>query len=203
MDRITNESNMWFQALKMEDEGNYHEAFKFYLQDSKLALKQKSLASAALSCSCAAICLSRLGNIPAARKLYHQSGIIYENNGDQVIGNSVREALWSYQEAYGYFTIACEDIYAQNVCKKLLSLARKVNPFFGEQEIIESLKLRKLELDFNTVSKTSMKMSADVDRQIDIFLQEIQVNFNDLSIDETNSKYTKIGGNTSEESITN
>lgn len=204
MDRITNESNLWLRALKLEDEGNYLEAFEIYLQDSKLSFKKKSFVGAALSCSCAATCLVKTGNIPAARKLYHQAGQIYENNGDHVIGDSVREAMWSYQEACDYFTLACENVHVQNVCEKLIALARKVNPFFGEQEIMESLRLRKLEIDANNISKTNMKISADVDREINNFLHEIKENLINLTLDGKNSTgKVKHRGEISEESITN
>ncbi len=203
MDRITNESNLWLQALKLEDEGNYIEAFKVYLKDSKLSLQQKSFSSAALSCSCAANCIANTGNPMAARKLYHQAGKIYENNGDHVIGNSVREALWSYQEAYDYFTLACENFYAQNVCEKFVSLSKKVNPFFGEKEALDSLMMRKLELDSNPPSKIIMQVSADIDAEISDFLNEIKTNLNDMVSDNEDPNVTKSGGKSFEKSIAN
>ena len=58
MDRITNESNLWLNAIKMEDEGSYLKAFVFYLKDSSECIKQNSFVRAALSCSCAADCLA-------------------------------------------------------------------------------------------------------------------------------------------------
>lgn len=204
MDRITNESNLWLQALKLEDEGNHLDAFKVYLQDSKLSLQQKSFLSAALSCSCAANCIANAGNPMAARKLYHQAGQIYESNGDHVIGNSVREALWSYQEAYEYFTLACENFYAQNVYGKFVSLAKKVNPFFGEKEAMDSLRMRKLELDSNPTSKIIMQASADVDREISNFLNEIKINLGDMVSDNKDpSNVTRSGGKDNEKSIAN
>ena len=157
----------------MEDEGNYLEAFLFYLKDSAECIKQNSLVRAALSCSCAADCLSMTGNLATARQLYMQTAIIYENNANLVIGNSVREALWSYQEAYEYFNLACENNKAQHVYERCVSLSRKVNPFFGEKEAMESLRMRKMDQESSNVHPTNMQVSADVDNAIKTFLNEI------------------------------
>lgn len=174
MDRITNESNLWLNAIKMEDERNYLEAFLFYLKDTAEFIKQNSLVRAALSCSCAADCLVKEGNLAAAHQLYVQTAIIYENNANLVIGNSVREALWSYQEAYEYYILACENNKAQQIYEKHVSLSRKINPFFGEKEAMESLRMRKIELESNShMHATNMHVSADVDDAIKNFLNDI------------------------------
>jgi tetratricopeptide (TPR) repeat protein len=174
MDRITNESNLWLNAIKMEDEGNYLKAFSFYLEDAGECVRQNSLVRAGLSCSCAADCLAMTGNLAAARQLYAQAASIYENNVHLVIGHSVREALWSYKEAYEYFNLACENDKAEHIYEKYLSLSRKINPFFGEKEAVESMRMRKttLESSFN-VRPTNMQVSADIDNTIKNFLNKI------------------------------
>jgi tetratricopeptide (TPR) repeat protein len=182
MDRITNESNLWLNAIKMEDEGNYLKAFVFYLKDSSECIKQNSFVRAALSCSCAADCLAMNGNLAGARQLYLQTACLYENNAIHVIGNSIREALWSYQEAYEYFHLACENNKAQNIYEKYVSLSRKTNPFFGEKEAMESLRIRKTETESHSGIHTSnMQVSADVDNAIQNFLQEIAATNDDRS----------------------
>lgn len=182
MDRITNESNLWLNAVKMEDEGNYLKAFVFYLKDSSECIKQNSFVRAALSCSCAADCLAMNGNLAGARQLYLQTAYLYENNVIHVIGNSVREALWSYQEAYEYFNLACENNKAQNIYEKYVSLSRKINPFFGEKEAMESLRIRKTDTESHSGIHTSnMQVSADVDNAIQNFLQEMTVTNDDRS----------------------
>ena len=174
MDRITNESNLWLNAIKMEDEGNYLKAFIFYLKDSSECIKQNSFVRAALSCSCAADCLAMDGNLAGARQLYLQTAALYENNAVHVIGNSVREALWSYQEAYEYYNLACENNKAQNIYEKYVSLSRKINPFFGEEQAMESLRIRKSdETPQSGVHTSNMQVSADVDNAIKNFLTEI------------------------------
>jgi hypothetical protein len=174
MDRITNESNLWLNAIKAEDDGNYIEAFLFYLKDSTECLKQNSLVRAALSCSCAANCLATTGNLTAIRQLYMQTATIYENNANLVIGQSVREALWSYQQAYEYFSLACDDNKTQHIYERYVSLSKKVNPFVGENEAMETLRLRKMDLDSKSNTyPTNMQVSADVDNAIKSFLKEI------------------------------
>ena len=183
MDRITNESNSWLNAIKAEDDGNYLEAFLFYLKDSSDCVKQNSLVRAALSCSCAANCLLITGNLAASRQLYMQTASIYENNANLVIGYSVREALWSYQQAYEYYTLAYNNNKARNIYEKYISLSKKVNPFAGEKDAIESL--RKMEIDLKSDSNThskNMQVSADVDNAIKNFLNEIS-----LAPDKSNS----------------
>ena len=174
MDRITNESNLCLNAIKMEDEGDYLKAFLFYLKDSSECLKQNSIVRAALSCSCAANCLVRDGNLAGARQLYLQTAALYESNAIQVIGSSVREALWSYQEAYEYYHLACENNKVQYIYEKYVSLSRKINPFFGEKDAMESLHIRKTDIESPSGARaTNMQVSADVDNAIKNFLNEI------------------------------
>lgn len=174
MDRITNESNLWLNAIKMEDEGNYLNAFLYYLKDSSECIKKNSLVRAALSCSCAADCLAMDGNLAGARQLYMQTAVLYEKNAIAVIGNSVREALWSYQEAYEYYNLACENNKAQQIYEKYVSLSMKINPFYGEKEAMESLRIRKTALEQHlNIPASNMQVSADVDNAINSFLNEM------------------------------
>lgn len=182
MDRITNESNLWLNAIKCEDEGDHLEAFLFYLKDSSECVKQNSLVRAALSCSCAANCLATTGNLAAARQLYKQTATMYENNANSVIGNSVREALWSYGEAYEYYHLACENNKAEHIYEKHVSLSRKINPFVGEKEAMESLRSRKTVLDLNSnINQPNMQVSADIDNAIANFMNETGPTCNELN----------------------
>ena len=63
MHRITSESNLWLNAIQMEEEGNFSEAFFLYLKDAAESLQRNLLVRAALCCSCAANCLSTTGNL--------------------------------------------------------------------------------------------------------------------------------------------
>ncbi len=142
-DRITDESDLWLNAIKMEDGNDFLEASVFYLNDAVDSLKHNMLVRTALSCLCAAECLVRMGHYSDARRLYLETAIIYEENADRVLGESVRESLWSLQEAYENFLLASDTSGAQHIFEKYVFLTRKLNPFFGEGETMELLRSKK------------------------------------------------------------
>lgn len=142
-DRITDESDLWLNAVKMEDGNDLLEASVYYLNDAANSLKHNMLVRTALSCLCAAECLVRMGHHADARRLYLETAIIYEENADRILGESIREALWSLQEAYENFLLASDQSGAQHIFEKYVFLARKLNPFFGEGETMELLKSKK------------------------------------------------------------
>jgi len=139
LDRITSESNPWLNAIKMEDQGNYKEAITFYLKDAAESVKQDFWIRAALSFSCAAHCYKEIKNQKAAQDLYEGVGIIYEQCADSVLGKSIRESLWFLEQSYEYFVLASDKDRANRVYEKYASLARKVNPFLGSEQVMKSL----------------------------------------------------------------
>ena len=203
MDRITDEDNLWLNAVKMEDQGNFFEASVYYLKDASGCLKQNTLVKTALSCSCAASCLANLGNPIAARQLYLEAARIYEENADSIIGESIRESLWSLQEAYEYYLLGGYDDKAQKVYDKSLFLARKVNPFSGEDEIMRNLRMKKKQADDTmNVTRTNAQISAEIDEEIQRFMLQRKSNPNtDKGTDHTVLLKSTKGGKTSEESI--
>jgi hypothetical protein len=91
----------------------------------------------------------------------------YEKNADLVIGESVRESLWSLQEAYENFLLASDYYRAQQIFDKYLSLARKLNPF-GENETMDVLRAKKKSIEnikahINPALKNSNEISAAID----------------------------------------
>ena len=176
IDRITNDSNLWLNAINAEDEGNYLNAFSFYLKDAEECFKQNSPAATALSCSCAASCLISIGNLTAARQLHVVAAMLYEKNAEKVIGQSVRESLWSYRQAYEYYNVAGETGKADRVYEKYVSLSRKVNPFHGENDAMELLRGIKVEVESGLKPhSTNMEISADIEDAIQKFLNEISL----------------------------
>ncbi len=176
MHRITSETNLWLNAIKMEDEGNFLEAFLLYLKDAAESIQGNFLARAALSCSCAANCLSIIGNLAAARRLYQQTATLYEINGDSIMGESVREAIWSYKESYEYYHLACDSEKTQIIYEKYVSLARRINPFLGEEEAMNMLRQRKnsSEVTKNNFTQTNMKISTQVDNAMETISKAIE-----------------------------
>jgi tetratricopeptide (TPR) repeat protein len=172
MERITDDDNLWFNAIKLEDAGKYSEAFVYYLKDSAECLKQNALVKAALSCSCAAICLSYDGNLAAARRLYLEAARIYEDNADFIIGESIRESLWSLQEAYEYYLLGGDNDKADKVYNKTLFLSRKVNPFSHDEEIMQKMKLRKKQIeDTANVAHANLQSSYQIEEEIQKFMR--------------------------------
>ena len=171
MDRITDDDNLWFNAIKLEDAGKYFEAFVCYLKDSSECLKQNSLVKAALSCSCAAICLSYEGNLMTARRLYLETARIYEENADFIIGESIRESLWSLQEAYEYYLLGGSDDKAERVYNKALFLSRKINPFSDDEEFMQRMKLRRKQSDDTVnVAHANLQSSYQIEAEIQKFM---------------------------------
>lgn len=148
----------------MEDAQNFLDASIFYLKDTTECLKRDLLVRAALSCLCAANCLAKAGHNQDSSKLYLEAASIYEENADKIIGKSIRESLWSLQESYECFLLASDYYRAQRIFGKYTSLARKVNPFFGESEAIENLKRRKNSVEKVALHNTpsELKISADI-----------------------------------------
>jgi len=142
-DKITDESDLWLNAIKLEDGNDLLEASVFYLNDAADSLKRNLLVRAALSCLGAAECLVRMGHHTDARRLYLETAVIYEENADRILGESVRESLWSLQEAYENFLFASDYVRAEKIFNKYVFLARKLNPFFGEGEAMDLLKSKK------------------------------------------------------------
>ena len=205
MHRITSESNLWLNAVTMEEEGNFSEAFFLYLKDAAESLQRNLLVRAALCCSCAANCLSITGNLVASRQLYLQTAMLYETNGDSIIGESVREALWSYKECYEYYQLACDSEKTQIVYDKYVSLARRINPFLGEEEAMKLMRQRKKTTNAtkNGITKTNMQISSQVDNAMENILKTIGSICAKNNPNENNSESTQYKVKKFEKSLTN
>ncbi len=128
LQRLTDESNLWFNAVKAEDEGNLESAVSYYMKDALECTRQRSLVRAALSCSCAANCLAKLGAGSPARTLYSEAGGIYVENSEVAMSESIREALWSLQEAFENYSLA-GDSAADTIRNRYVALSARTSPF--------------------------------------------------------------------------
>jgi hypothetical protein len=142
--RLTDESNLWFNAVKAEDEGSFEIATLYYIKDALECIKQRSLVRAALSCSCAANCLARMGAWSPARTLYAEAAGIYFENSEVAMSESIREALWSLQEAFENFALA-GDSAAGTVRERYIMLAARTSPFSGAEHAAKELESRRAE----------------------------------------------------------
>jgi hypothetical protein len=128
LQRLTDESNLWFNAVKAEDEADFVEAASNYLQDALRCLEQ-NLVRSALSCTCAANCLTKMGAKAEAEDLYALAARIYMQNSNVAMSESIREALWSMQEAIENFVLAGNYNEAEQARNKYVALATRTNPF--------------------------------------------------------------------------
>ncbi|MDQ6862750.1 MAG: hypothetical protein M3044_02885 [Thermoproteota archaeon] len=173
-DRLIDRDNYWLTAVNMEDDGNLSDAVKFYLKDAIECLNKVSLGRTALSCSCAATCLAKTGNSEYASALYRETAALYEENADSVIADSIRESLWSLEEAYEYYFVADDFDKAQIAYDKYMVLAKKINPLFGLEEQKETLEFRKFNaqaIKFNNRSVPRRQISSEVIRTMEELLQ--------------------------------
>lgn len=179
MDEIVNKDNLWLNASRMEDEGSNFEAFVHFLKDATECLKQNSSIKTALSCSCAASCLVNIGNLTTARQLYLESARIYEENADSIIAESIRESLWSLQESYEHYLLGGNDEKAQKIYDKYIFLAKKINPFSGEDEIVKNLRMKKKHADtIMNISNADLQISSQVEKAIQNFTNLKKSNLN-------------------------
>jgi hypothetical protein len=129
IDNIASESNLWLNAIKAEEGGELDHAAILYLRDASECLGKGMQLKAALSCSCAAGCIQKMGSQVRARELYAESAQIYLEKAQAVAGVSVREFLWCLRESYRAFQHANNREKAAEVHKYYVSLAGRIDPF--------------------------------------------------------------------------
>lgn len=141
LQRLTDESNLWFNAVKCEDDGDYSEAAAGYMDDAERCMSQ-NLVRSALSCTCAANCLTKLGASAQARRLYELAGRIYMGNSELALSESIREALWSLREAMESFVVGGDLASAAQARNRYIALAARINPFAARLEDLPEVESR-------------------------------------------------------------
>jgi hypothetical protein len=129
VDRITDESNPWLNAMKSEERGDFAGAAMLYLEDAMESLRGERLSKAALSGSCAAMCLDALGFSAQASSVYEEVAELYYENAKRVEKVSVRELMWSLWQAGQFFLAAGEEDKAESVYREYATIAGRVALF--------------------------------------------------------------------------
>ena len=164
MEVLANDSNLWLSASRSEERGDFISGMTLYLKDAKQCLKARWMTRAALSCSCTANCMLKAGHIDEAHRLYAEAGAIYVEHANKIIGNSMREALWSLQQAHESYYTAQDQYNAQRVYEQYVSLASKISPFYNTKEklnVVDFTKRSRL----NIVNDTRIKPHSSSDVQ--------------------------------------
>ena len=128
-DRLIDRENYWLIAINMEEDGKPIDALQFYIKDAIRSLELSLYNKAALSCSCSAKCFENIRNFQYARIFHMEAATLYEYNADYILGDSIRESLWSLKEAYEQYMLAREFDRAKIIHDKYISLSIKTNPF--------------------------------------------------------------------------
>jgi hypothetical protein len=205
IDRITDESNLWLNATRSDDQQDYAQAVVFYLKDASDCLKGDMLPKAALSCSCAADCLAKMGLVDHARELYRETARLYQENAEAVAGVSVRELLWSLRESYQFFLIAGDGKNAEDIHRRYVVIARRVDPFV--EEGIVQLPESKSISEVQAVPIESIPGGVEVAREVEAFMQSRRMTHQEMG---RSSKPTQVapgknrrGTQSNEKSIVN
>ncbi len=176
-DKVADPTNLWLRATRSEEDGRFAEATVFYLRDAAACLNGNLGARAALSCSCAANCLEKTGNINAARNLYFEAAKIYEEQAAAAFGTSIREALWLLQEAHDYYIIGGDAQKATQIYDQCASLARKSSPFITSETLNQVLRIRRSSAARPVPFGLPVAQTSDINGAIEGFLRirELQV----------------------------
>jgi hypothetical protein len=170
-DKVADPSNLWLNATRSEEDGRFAEATVFYLRDAAACLSSNLGARAALSCSCAASCLEKTGNINAARNLYFEAAKMYEEQAAAAFATSIREALWLLQEAHDFYIIGGDAQKAAEVYDRCASLARKSSPFVTTETLDRVLRIRRGAAARPISVGLPVPQTSDVNGAIDGFLR--------------------------------
>ena len=173
VEELANESNLWLSAVKAEGGEEFNSAITFYLKDAKRCLEEGWMTRAALSCSCTANCLMKVGLTDEAHRVYAEAGAIYVEHANNIISNSIREALWSLHQAYISYNSAQEQYNAQTVYDQYVSIASKVSPFYNTKERVDLVDFTKRS-PLN-ISNTSIQQLSSSDLQNFPLSQEAKV----------------------------
>lgn len=168
--RLTDESNLWFNAVKAEDDGDFETAVSYYMKDALECIRQQSLVRAALSCSCAANCLVRMGSLSFARTLYSEAGTIYVENSELALSESIREALWSLQQAFENFALA-GDSAVDAVRDRYVALAARTSPFSKADKEAKHLGLHRAEPinpDPTSETRISERLAVEIETFVNV-----------------------------------
>ncbi|HEV2138181.1 MAG TPA: hypothetical protein VGR53_05015 [Nitrososphaerales archaeon] len=169
LDRITDETNVWLSAVKAEEANDFQPAATLYLNDAVAWLGKGSPVRAALSCSCAADCLTNAGVVEQGKRLYFEAGVMYSEIADARLSNSIRESLWALQRAYECFVLAEDVKEAEAARENFELLAKRANPFAIGASGFELPDIRPRTRS-GTKGRTTAPVESPLKAAIDVFL---------------------------------
>jgi hypothetical protein len=155
-------------AVREEDEGNFSEAISYYVKSVTESLEAGSLVRAALSCSCAASCLAKIGDESSSHQMYCKAAAIYQEQAVSILGESIRESLWCLRRARYFFLAGMDEPRARQLSELITSLEKRIDPFsIQEREDVPLAKETRKKVPIG--SRTSSK-NHDAMRMLDELL---------------------------------
>ncbi len=97
--RLQQNDNPWLRADRLERQGRFADARRFYLQDADRQGRRGFLARAAVARAASAEMTSRLGDEVLARWEWQRAAEHFRAHAEHATGWSVREAAWAYERA--------------------------------------------------------------------------------------------------------
>jgi hypothetical protein len=76
--------------------------------------------------------------------LYSEAGGIYVENSEVAMSESIREALWSLEEAFESYALAGDEA-ANTVRERYITLASRISPFSSSDNAAKKVESRKAE----------------------------------------------------------
>ncbi len=104
--RLQQNDNPWLRADRLERQGRFADARRFYLQDADRQGGRGFHARAAVARAASAEMTSRLGDEVLARWEWQQAAEHFRAHAKDATGWSVREAAWAYERAAQLYGVA-------------------------------------------------------------------------------------------------
>lgn len=133
--KLLDSSNHWINAVNKEEEKQYEMAAELYLKDAIDCIHKGSFNKAALSCTSAAICMTKIGDHPNAQKLFFEAGTLFESRANLILNESISESVWALKQSYENFIMSGDLKKAEEIHDRIIMYATRINPLSGSHEL--------------------------------------------------------------------
>lgn len=162
--KLLDSSNHWINAVNKEEEKQYEMAAELYVKDAIECIHKESYNKAGLSCTSAAICMSKIGDDSNAQKLFFEAGSLYENRANLILNESISESVWALKQSYENFIMSGDLKKAEEIHDRIIMYATRINPLSGSHELrllhgMSQIMLGKMKYDSAEVRKVDRENS--------------------------------------------
>ena len=162
--KLLDTSNHWINAVNKEEEKQYEMAAELYVKDAIECIHKESYNKAGLSCTSAAICMSKIGDNSNAQKLFFEAGSLFDNRANLILNESISESVWALKQSYENFIMSGELKKAEEIHDRIIMYATRINPLSGSHELrllhgMSQIMLGKMKYDSAQVRKVDRENS--------------------------------------------